>query len=107
MRELKITDFIDTNKHKKALKKLMRKAVYEEFKEAYADQMEIVLPEKYAKDWPHTFENFYVNGQGIVWCFDSGEILIGGRCPMEIGVGWNELKGLLRDKSLIPAKSGK
>ncbi len=104
MRIMKITDFIDIDKHKAALKRLMRKAVYEEFKEPYAGEMELVLPEKYAKNWPHTFENFYVNEQGIVWCFDSGEVLIGGRCPMEIVVGWNDLKGLLRDKSLIPAR---
>lgn len=103
MRELKITDFIDINKHKKALKKLMRKAVYEEFKEAYADNMETVLP-KYAKNWPETFENFYVCAEGIRWCFASGEVLIGGRCPMEIVVGWDKLKGLLLDEALIPRK---
>lgn len=70
MQTMKITDFIDTNKHKVALKKLMRKAVYEEFKGSSADERGAVLPD-YAKDWPHTFENFYVNKQGIGWCFDA------------------------------------
>ena len=101
MRPLQMSDLIDTKKNGVALKKLMRKAVYEDFKDAYSDNMEVVLPD-YAKDWPHTFENFYVSDKGVAWCFDAGEVLIGGKGPTEVLVTWKDLKRFIIDQKLIP-----
>ena len=103
MAEVKIDDIVDTHKYAKELKRLMRKAVIEGYGDDYADNMEVLLPD-YAKDWPHTFSNFYLTDRGVTWGYDAGEVLIGGKGTAETTLTWEQLIPFLTDRSVIPDK---
>ena len=88
---VKIEDVFDLEKSGKELKLLMRKAVVDCLAPDYeGDDMQMVLPD-YAKDWPYTFGNFYVSTKGMTWSCDAGEVLIGGKGPLEFTVSWPDL----------------
>lgn len=103
MAPVKINDVVNTGKFAKELKMLMRAAVYEDLKKDYSDNMALVLPD-YAKNWPYTFENFYLTGKGITWSYDAGEVLIGGKGHMETTLSWESLMPYLTDAFAIPPR---
>lgn len=86
------------------LRRMLRAAVKRYFAEDYGDSPEAVLPD-YAKDWPHTLENFLIDERGISWTCDAGEVLIGGKGSSSFRLTWEELSPVLREDFTLPAKS--
>ena len=85
------------------LRMMLRAAVKRYFADDYGDAPEMVLPD-YAKDWPHTIENFIIDERGISWSCDAGEVLFGGKGPCSFRLSWEELSPVLREDFKLPAK---
>lgn len=90
------TDFVGQ------LRRMLRAAVERCFADDYGDASGVVLPD-YAKDWPHTLENFMIDESGISWTCDAGEVLIGGKGPCSFRLTWDELSPVLREDFKLPA----
>lgn len=86
------------------LKKLMRQRVRAYYADDYADNPDAVLPD-YAKDWPHSFDNFSVDETGVTWFCDAGEVLIGGRGPYATTLTWQELAPFLMKAFRLPTRA--
>ena len=84
------------------LKKLMRQRVQEDFADDYGDNPDVVLPD-YAKDWPHSLDNFSLDDAGVTWFCDAGDVLIGGKGPYETKLTWQELSPFLKKTFRLPS----
>lgn len=51
-------------------------------------------------DWPPVKDAFSVDERGLTWDYSHKELEVGAR--MEIRVGWDELKDIVADRSLLP-----
>lgn len=98
-----IEEIVDVKRFAKDLGRLLRAAVVESFKDDYADNMDVVLPD-YAKDWPRSFGNFYLTAKGITWSYDAGEVLIGGKGTAETSLSWEQVRPYLTSESVLPDK---
>ncbi len=98
---LRIDEVIDMAAFR-GLKKLMRQRVREDLADDYEDNLAVVLPD-YAKDWPHSLENFSIDEAGVTWFCDAGEVLVGGKGPYETKLTWQELAPYLTTTFHLPS----
>lgn len=85
------------------VRQLMNEAARRKYATAYEEGSEPSLPD-YAKDWPHTLENFLLDDRGVTWTFGADEVIIGGKGPTTITLSWDELVSCLQPGFKRPSK---
>ena len=60
----------------------------------------------YGKNCPKTLEEFSVDGNGITWHYDAGEVMVGGKGPAASTLTWEQLKPYLVSPAVVPSNDG-
>lgn len=95
MRLLKIEDVVDMERRDRLAEMMIANLRFED--------PDFELPD-WAKGWPNSFSNFWIDYSGIVWGYCMGDVYAGANGPMKIRLSWEQLRPVLRKDFVLPTE---